>query len=338
MKSLNDYTLEDFTLDESFQRYARDGSETDRVIWEEYLRLHPEKAKLINEAKSVINKVYVNISPKEFNYELDKFKSIVEANKVNRDFVVYKKSNWKYAVAASVTAVLFISVFALLYRINKKVDRIEIVEHHTEERQQKNIVLADQSKVRINAATTISYPKEFARNKREVYLDGEAFFEVEKDVNRPFIVHLGELDVRVLGTSFNVRHYQDEEQLEVALLTGKVEIIRDNQVLLSLTPKDEAIYDKASGNITKNSFDPNIKLAWTSNTIKFDKASFDEIVQVLERYYRVEIIYDQSIDSDGFTGEFDAASMSLEHILEGLGHSLGFNFTIDNQQIKISTN
>ena len=337
MKSLNDYTLEDLVQDESFQRYIRDGSEVDRVIWEEFLKRHPEKKQMFNEAKAIIAQLYVRMPPLEFSHKLNEFRSVIEAGKTERRHrPTGTKPVRRYAVAAVVAAIIFVPLLLIINKMPiQKTEVIANLEYSTGKRQRSNLILKDSTRIKMNAQSSLTYPENFSNDRREVYLKGEAFFDVKRDENRPFIVHVGDLEVRVLGTSFNIRFYPKEETLDVSLVSGKVDVIRNDSIKLSLTPNTEAILNRSTGQLTKSSFDPYFKLAWKENIIRFNKASFKEIVIVLERWYDVQFIYDQNISSEGFTGEFE--NMSLENILLGIGHSLGFEFEIEGQQIKIFT-
>ena len=336
MRNLNDYTLEDLVQDESFQRFIRDESEVDRVIWEEFLKLHPEKEQIFNEAKAIIDHLYVKIPPSEFNLELKKFRSAIEADKARTRRRQPSGAVRRYVVAVGIAIIICVP---LLLVINKTpLNKPEIaasVERSTARGQRAAFILKDSTTIKLNAQSSLTYPERFSNDSRQVYLKGEAFFNVNRDEKRPFIVHVGDLDVKVLGTSFNIRFYPDEETLDISLVSGKVDVIKNDSVKLTLTPNMEAVLDLATGQLTKSSFDPYFKLAWKENIIRFNKASFEEIVTVLERWYDVQFIYDQNISAEGFTGEFE--NMSLQKILSGIGHSLGFEFEIEGRKIKIFT-
>lgn len=334
MKNLDDYTLEDLVQDESFQRYVRDGSEADQVIWEEFLKLHPEKEQMLEEAKTIINRLYAKIPPVEFHHELMKFRSIIAANKDEVKSERHTKSVWGYAVVVFVAAIVLVTWLLIIHKGSTRAPEVlSNVERNTSKGQRATLFLKDSTRIKMNAQSSLIYPERFSDDLREVYLRGEAFFEVERDENRPFIVHVGDLDVKALGTAFNIRFYPEEETLDVSLVSGKVEVIRNDRVQLTLTPNTEAILVRSTGQLTKSSFDPSLKLAWKENVIRFDKASFQEIVTVLERWYNVQFIYDEHISSAGFTGEFE--NMSLENILSGIGHTLGFEFEVERQQVRI---
>ncbi|MDN5204243.1 FecR family protein [Fulvivirgaceae bacterium BMA10] len=337
MPKLSDYTLEDFLVDESFQRFVRENSDTDRVIWEEYLRLHPEKEATLLEAKKIIDQLYIKIPQKEFQYELEKFRSIVEANKINVPKERSSNRFKRYGIAAFVSVILLTTVFFGLknYSSYSESKVISLVERTTERGRKSNLLLKDSTRIKLNAQTTIKYAETFKDDIREVQLIGEAFFDVKEDKERPFIVHVGDVSIKVLGTSFNVRAYPEENTLSVSLVTGKVEILKNGHIELTLTPNYEATLTKSSDHLIKSLFDPKLKLAWKDDIIRFEKASFAEIVTVLERWYDVDFIYDKDIDVEGFTGEF--TRMSLENLLKGMSHSVGFDFKIEGRKVWILT-
>ncbi|MEQ9286864.1 MAG: DUF4974 domain-containing protein [Cyclobacteriaceae bacterium] len=339
MKKIQEYTLQDLVLDESFQRYVRDGSDVDRAFWEEYLLQNPEKKSLVNDSKKVLGQIYEVLPSGEFEEELEKFVSIVEADK--HTFIAPNKTRpfSYYAIAASLSAIILVSLFWVfsseLTSTKTMPEVVSIVERSTERGQRSNLVLKDGTKIKLNSQSFLTYPKSFQKDLREVQVTGEAFFEVKRDENRPFMVHMGEVSLKVLGTSFNIRAYPDENKLKISLATGKVEVIRNGVVEATLTPNREAVYDRFSGQITTSEFDPRFTLAWKEDKIKFQKASFTEIVNVLEKWYDVSFSYDEAINVKDFTGEFE--NMTLEDILKGMQHSLNFEYEINGKKVKLIT-
>ncbi len=340
MKRIEEYTVYDLVLDESFQRFVRDDSDVDKAFWEEYQTQYPEKKQLISEARKILGEVYETLPAEEFEQELEKFISIVEADKTTRIAPQGRVGFNYYAVAASVTAILLVALVWLFSRqfiqAPQPVEVVSIVERSTERGQRSNLVLKDGTKIKLNAQSLLSYPKRFEKNLREVHVTGEAFFEVMKDEKRPFIVHMGDVSLKVLGTSFNVRAYPDENKLKVSLATGKVEIMRNGKVETTLTPNLEAVYDRQSRDIEVLAFDPRLTLAWKENIIRFRRANFTEIVDVLQKWYDVDISYDEAMEVKDFTGEFE--NMSLEEILKGMQHTLNFDYLIVGKKVQLFTN
>jgi ferric-dicitrate binding protein FerR (iron transport regulator) len=199
------------------------------------------------------------------------------------------------------------------------------------------ITLPDGSRVKLNAESYLEYPQDFAQS-REIKLVGEAFFEVVRDTLHPFVVTSGEVQVRVLGTSFNVQAFPFEEDMTVAVASGAVMVEKKSQEngrqMSHLQPREMVKVNHKTGAFEKTSFDPDELLAWKDGMLVFYKASFDEIVQKLERWYGVDFIIrrDNPI-TEGFTGRYD--NPSLEVVLEGMSFSSDFTFQIEGDKVII---
>lgn len=157
----------------------------------------------------------------------------------------------------------------------------------------RNLTLEDGTKVTLNAGSKFRYPTRFGDDSvRQVYLDGEGFFKVTHRADQPFIVKSGKLDVRVLGTSFNVRSYQEDVAMEVAVVTGKVavqttrESSKDRVLLL---PQEKVSYRVANGLLQKETSDSSDVFAWQKGLLHFRNRPLKEIVRVIERRYAVSI-------------------------------------------------
>ncbi|NJN24763.1 MAG: DUF4974 domain-containing protein [Cyclobacteriaceae bacterium] len=194
--------------------------------------------------------------------------------------------------------------------------------------------LSDGTVVRLNAGSKISYPAQFASHVRELSLEGEAYFEVVKDSERPFIIHTGELQTAVLGTSFNVRYLAREENIEVALVSGVVKINDAKGAELLLNPTEMAVYSRNNQILTKKNFDARLVTAWKDNILLFEKATLSDIITQLENWYGVEIEVQLNSPIVGlYSGEY--IDKSLEIVLEGIGYASGFQFKIDGKQVRI---
>jgi len=153
--------------------------------------------------------------------------------------------------------------------------------------QKATVMLGDGTLVFLNSGSTIQFPKKFDQDERVINLTGEAYFEVARDVERPFKIATGELTTTVLGTSFNIRAYETEE-VAVTVLTGKVKVgSRENEVVL--TPGQQALYGDPTQDIVKHAVDTEQFLAWKDNTIRLDNVTLEKAIATLERWYNVEI-------------------------------------------------
>ena len=201
------------------------------------------------------------------------------------------------------------------------------------------VQLPDGSEVWLNADSKITYKENFQGQNREVQLEGEAFFDVARDDSRPFIIHTPAIDVRVLGTAFNVRAYADERNTETSLIRGSVEITlvkSPDRKKIILKPNDKLIVNNELATVADrkdaNTVAPLLTLAkikytakdtlaqetmWTSDKLVFDAEPIEDVALKLERWYDVKVtIADEALRKTPFTGTFEGES--LETVLEAL--------------------
>ena len=164
------------------------------------------------------------------------------------------------------------------------------------------IELPDGTNVVLNSASQLSYLNNFGENGRRVQLNGEAYFKVAHDEKHAFIVQVGDLEVKVLGTSFNVSAYEDAKDVTVVLLEGKVGVYAQKMSHI-MKPGDKIEYNKATHRITATQVHPNDYIEWTKGNIYFEKESLENIMKTLSRIYDVEIRFDSNkLPNEYFTG------------------------------------
>ena len=164
------------------------------------------------------------------------------------------------------------------------------------------LVLSDGTKVWLNSDTKLKYTVPFTGKKRRVELSGEAYFEVARDTSKAFVVSLANgSDVEVLGTSFNIMSYEDEDELQTTLVEGKVEFsYKDSKVLLS--PGKQVVFNRKSESIDVKEVDIYQYTAWKNSQFVFYDQSLDEIMKSLSRWYDFDVNYeDQNLRSLSFT-------------------------------------
>ncbi len=211
---------------------------------------------------------------------------------------------------------------------------------------QYQLVLPDGSKVWLNAVSSIRYPTTFAEKEREVEITGEAYFEVAKNADRPFIVKLppaasgeDQGEVKVLGTHFNVNAYDDETTVKVTLLEGAVKVSRltpaqpgtvHSQLLL---PGQQAIIDKEAAGIKITYADTEEAVAWKNGFLEFNNSSLKTIMRQISRWYDVDIRYEGDRQERFFTGEIPR-NLSLSNVLKILALS-NVHFKIEGRIITV---
>jgi len=198
------------------------------------------------------------------------------------------------------------------------------------------IVLPDGTKVWMNANSTLNYPSKFTGSERLVELHGEAYFEVTKNPDQPFIVKTADQQVKVLGTHFNINAYDNEATTKTTLVEGKVEVQHQQQKML-LVPNQQSISKGQSFN--KKNVDATEFITWREGYFTFQNATANEIMQQLARWYDLNVRLDNSETSERFSGKI-TKQMNLPEILAVL-HAAGLNFDIvqnKNQQKTILLN
>ncbi len=204
------------------------------------------------------------------------------------------------------------------------------------------LILSDGTVAHLNAGTSLRYPVNFIKGKdRTVFLDGEAYFEVTKDTKHPFIVNVDNLNVRVLGTQFNISSYQDNNEISTTLIEGAVAIYKKDEAFniesaALLEPSDKASWNKNTNEITIDMVDDtSIYTAWMEDKIIFKNTPFLNIRKALERIYNVTIINNnETLDKNTYNVFFDGES--IEQILETLNINFSINYIIKNNQVIIN--
>ena len=202
--------------------------------------------------------------------------------------------------------------------------------------QKTQLVLPDGTLVWLNSGSRLSYNYQYSTQDRIVNLEGEAFFDVQKDTQYPFIVKTGAVDVKVHGTAFNVSAYADDEDIMVALLRGKVSLLsaKDQQLLTYLSPDQEATVSKSSLLCHVETCDAEIEASWHHNLLKFDGASAEEVWKKLERWYGVHINVQNMPVSKRYG--LTIKEESLREMLELINSITPIIYRIEGEEVTIS--
>lgn len=234
----------------------------------------------------------------------------------NRSFIRSLLSNPLFRIAAAVVfaALLGISGYEFLQQPSATGELLEI---SATNQVLNTFKLPDGTLVSLNTDTKIKYPKKFGQKTREVTIEGEAFFEVKPNKNKPFIIHAGKAQIKVIGTSFNVSAYPDTKSVEVIVETGKVQVLNKTAETdeLILIPGDKGTLVNSSNSLLKTTNqDPNF-LAWKTRNLTFKATSLSEVIANLEKVYKVNIrIADPGLNELLLTAQFN--NYSLDFILK----------------------
>ncbi|QEC78492.1 FecR family protein [Mucilaginibacter ginsenosidivorax] len=196
---------------------------------------------------------------------------------------------------------------------------------------QYQVILPDGSIVWLNAASSLKFPTAFTGNQRHVELTGEAYFEVAKNPSKPFAVNVGALNVKVLGTHFNINAYTDEDNIKTTLLEGLVQLTSGNSHSL-LKPDEQGIVK--GDNIQVVEVDAQRAVAWKNGFFDFNRATIRDIMKQLSRWYNIEVVYKGKVSDDEFMGRIER-SVKLSQVLHVLELSR-VHFKVEDKKITVS--
>jgi transmembrane sensor len=236
----------------------------------------------------------------------------------------------RYAVAAILLLAVGLGIFTYMekFRGNKQ---IELVEKYNGNGAKSMITLTDGTRIWLNSESKIKYPKSFQDDERTVYLTGEAFFKVAPDPEKPFYIHLNKAKIRVIGTSFNVKAYEEDDHVETSVVSGKVAFIpnlhkAEGPDTVFLTRNNKVTYTNSSGDIITEITNTNDDKEWINGKLIFKSESLESISRQLERNFGKKILFkDNKLKQYKFTGSFDESS--LNEILYYLSLSKPFKYT-----------
>jgi transmembrane sensor len=265
-------------------------------------------------------------------------------------FVVplYRKTKWIVSIAAAATILIFSSIYFFNSKSTAPSAKQNIVS--TKNGSRSKIEMPDGTQVWLNADSRLTYDNStFGKNIREVTLSGEAYFDVVKDKEHPFIIHTKAMDIKVLGTAFNVKAYPNDRKSEAALIHGSIEVSFTNRPAqkLILKPNEKIIVENSvaddskysakepiaeqspSVSVSKVTFLPAdstvIESAWTKNRLVFKGKLFEDLAADMERWYNIRVIFkDSSLMQRRLTGTFQ--DENIEDVLEYLKLTVGFKY------------
>lgn len=196
------------------------------------------------------------------------------------------------------------------------------------------VMLADGTKVWLNSASRLIYPQSFMGKERRVVLSGEAFFDVTHDAERPFVVETSRMNVKVLGTRFNVNDYDDNEEVSTTLVNGSVEIISGDQQAFRLVPGEQA-YGKEN-ELEKREVNVRLYTSWIDGKFLFNNTELEEIAKQISRWYDVEIFFSsESVKKVRFTGAI-VKFKPLEDLVRMIESTSQVRFSVKGRTIVIS--
>jgi transmembrane sensor len=346
--------VEDLLKDESFINYCLKRNEQDVRYWEAFIAANPAKKELVEEAVQEYRLLFSTLAHADMQEQLSTLKSRIESADQAPVFVLpatrTRRLN-KRILSAAAAAIVLIATGGYLFFTSRGVatPKAQVIQYACKQGERKSFMFPDGTQVILNAGSEIQLNDHYGKQTRDVYLKGEAFFEVQHNKQVPFIVHTTSMDVKALGTAFNVKSYNNETKTEAVLIRGLVEVTlkKENNRKVLLHPEEKVLCtdhslkkETAVAGAGKNNPDQAIvqrvkpdngnykELAWVHNNLAFEDEPFEEIALQLNRWYNVNIQFTSNdIKQYHFTATFKKEK--IEQVLEILKASKKFNYRIE---------
>jgi ferric-dicitrate binding protein FerR (iron transport regulator) len=243
---------------------------------------------------------------------------------------------WKKSlrIAASLLIPLFCAGLGYYLSEYKSVQNKDKVTVQVETGQKANIQLPDGTQVRLNSASSLTYDNTYNKNNRTVYLQGEAYFEVNKSKEHPFIVKANDISVEALGTHFDVKSYLDDNYIAATLMEGSIRVNSPSQSEI-LKPDEKLVFTKSDGRFAKSTLpDAEKSVSWINNQLAFEQERLEDISKSLERMYNIHIRFaSNELKNIRFSGTIK--NNSLESVLQTVSFVSPIRYTVENDTMII---
>lgn len=241
--------------------------------------------------------------------------------------------NGFYRIAA-ILILAFSVTFGLLRVLDRPSPQLTYTENISNKGEKKNILLADGTKIILNSDTKLRIPGNFNKEERIIEIEGEGFFDVTPNPDKPFIIRSGETQIRVLGTSFNFKSYKEDDFIKLTVSTGKVRVnVADQDLQLSVSPNEHLSINKIDGNVSKETIQENNYIKWIQGSLYFNKEPIREVIKTINRTYNRKVILQCKNCDYKITGTHD--NKSIEAVIEAICFTTGLHSRQEGDNIII---
>jgi transmembrane sensor len=313
MKNYLNYSASDFILDDFFVDWVKSPTKEQDRFWQQWLTEHPERAHVVDEARSWVQAIRVNEdmpSDQKIQKAIQQIEAEVQqAKPMSKPFPL---TNWLWHAAAVLAIVVGIGYSLSIWKkplasspgkpestLSSQIGEMVAQENHSEN--PITLQLPDSSRVILSPKSKLVYPKFFANAIREINLTGEAFFDVVRQPDRPFVVHTGQVNVRVLGTSFLVKAYRNDPAINVQVKSGKVSVSKARAGEMSspeanvlITPNQQVTYSVDNQVFRKALVEVPVLVDKTKKEGDFvyDEVPVTTVFQQLKAAYGIDVVYE----------------------------------------------
>ncbi len=311
MKNKAALTIDELLVNESFLNFYFRNDEADILEWEDWAEENTDRQEIVKQAFQQLDKLSLKWKQEQITEKFEELNENLEEGKTLQ--ISYRRPQiirW----AAAVVLFLGIGWWYLQQNNSKSVIYTELTANASTALIEKEnntdkpllITLSDGSSILLQHGSRLSYPANFEGDKREVFLDGEAFFEVAKNPEKPFFVYANELVTKVLGTSFNIKSFKGQKEIQVIVRTGKVSVFKLNEVQNSknvkilegvvIIPNQQIIFDKEKSNFSKSLVEaPEMLSEMPQYNFEFKDVSASSVFATIQKAYCISIVYDEEL-------------------------------------------
>jgi len=277
------------------------------------------------------------------NVDWDKMYSTIVKNQEDADRIIHrstvKNRNYYLTVALSSIFIIGAAVFWIMnhqsYRKKPEIPQSDVSSGKRLGNTHQTIHLPDGSTVVLNTGSTLNYPSAFSNGRRDVYLSGEGYFDIKHNPSQPFYVHTGSLLVKVLGTVFNIRSYPEQDDIQVTVTSGKVQVLKENKTLGILTASQQISFANSSEIVLITNVDTLAVTAWRPSELHFNDITMDEVAQKLRQRFNIVIEFaNREISECRVTATF-SENDTVEEVLDVICAVSKANYSFNNNKIVI---
>jgi len=367
MKDFNLFDIADFVMDEDFIRWVTLKDKADDIYWENWLKRNPNKHLIVAEARRILETIHAEqhvISTAVIDQEIEKLLLAInlQAEPVAEPGNVRRLSpKWKYFAAAILLVGFFGASTWLFTRRAKTPVKFayaditaarELIENVNTSKNTITVTLPDGSTVKLASNSRISYENNFdSMATRDVFLSGQAFFNVKKKPDRPFRVFANEIVTKVLGTSFTIRSFEKDTTIQVTVSSGKVSVYSQGQTTIKesstpnklsgiiVTPNQQLVYKKSSQDFQKILLENPIMItaATAGMSMTYEDAPIDKVFDDLERDYGINIVYDNELLKKCTISARDLTRESFYGKLDLICRAMGAKYEVIDAQVVIQS-
>lgn len=332
----NNFGLNDFVEDEKFRNWIFSPDEESQLLWETFIENNPGKKETIQIARQIVEAIHFEeepVSRKEYLPSLTILKhKISTQNKPGKN--AYLFPNWWNKIAA-ILIIPFIAISIYLYFSRQNpAQEVQKTQYIVPPGQKSNVILADGTSVWLNSGSTLTYFTGDELN-RKVHLEGEAFFDVTKDKEKPFLVETEKYTVKVHGTSFNVKAFKEQATSEIILEEGAISVITTNNKEIKLKP-NQRFYINEKNKYNLSHINPEYYTCWKDNVLRVNNEELQHLIVRLERWYGVSISIPNFEKVKNLRYTLTIKTESCKEMLELMRLVTPFTYTINGEDITIN--